>query len=352
MGRWTKEEHNLFLEGLRLHGKEWKSIADMIPTRTVVQIRTHAQKYFQKVAKNRQSSGSPVPNALVSTASNARMAAAAASIANTTSRGKDPSVLWALPSEFGGVAPAMNHASSSSGSGPSAPRATPSTGSGPGSRPRSTSASSGGSNGSGSRRRSGAAGSSHVPGTQSTALASAQLAGIDASRTGGPRKARSQSVSKASAQSAKPLATGAQHDASIAPARKIKIYSFDTPPSNGFRDDLRYVLDASPTSVSDLLRFEGTVLFPPFSVTHEEAPPRKRSRTQAAVSTTSSLQTAFVDTAEDEAAGEWLNSDEPTDNELADVDFSHHFASELLAIDGETFAVHDHNFALEDVAGW
>jgi SHAQKYF class myb-like DNA-binding protein len=51
-GRWTTEEHNLFLEGLRLHQKQWKSIADLVKTRTVVQIRTHAQKYFQKMEKS------------------------------------------------------------------------------------------------------------------------------------------------------------------------------------------------------------------------------------------------------------------------------------------------------------
>jgi hypothetical protein len=92
-GRWTKPEHEAFVEGLRLYGKEWKKVgvcctvfmcvvcvchgavgagalsptwlrrphpvfacmwqvAKLIPTRTVVQIRTHAQKYFQKLAKD------------------------------------------------------------------------------------------------------------------------------------------------------------------------------------------------------------------------------------------------------------------------------------------------------------
>ena len=50
-GRWTAEEHNVFLKGLRQHGKEWKKISEMIKTRTVVQTRTHAQKYFQKLSK-------------------------------------------------------------------------------------------------------------------------------------------------------------------------------------------------------------------------------------------------------------------------------------------------------------
>jgi SHAQKYF class myb-like DNA-binding protein len=53
-GRWTSEEHRLFLQGLEQHGKGWKKIASLIKSRTVVQIRTHAQKYFQKIAKARQ----------------------------------------------------------------------------------------------------------------------------------------------------------------------------------------------------------------------------------------------------------------------------------------------------------
>jgi len=53
-GRWTAEEHRLFLQGLEQHGKGWKKIASLIKSRTVVQIRTHAQKYFQKLSKARQ----------------------------------------------------------------------------------------------------------------------------------------------------------------------------------------------------------------------------------------------------------------------------------------------------------
>jgi SHAQKYF class myb-like DNA-binding protein len=51
VGRWTEEEHGTFLQGLKLHGKQWKTIATMIGTRTVVQVRTHAQKYFQKLER-------------------------------------------------------------------------------------------------------------------------------------------------------------------------------------------------------------------------------------------------------------------------------------------------------------
>jgi len=51
LGRWTPGEHKLFLDGLKLYDKQWKSIAEMIKTRTVVQVRTHAQKYFAKQKK-------------------------------------------------------------------------------------------------------------------------------------------------------------------------------------------------------------------------------------------------------------------------------------------------------------
>ena len=52
IGRWSEEEHKVFLEGLGKHGKQWKVIAGMIGTRTVVQVRTHAQKYFQRMERH------------------------------------------------------------------------------------------------------------------------------------------------------------------------------------------------------------------------------------------------------------------------------------------------------------
>jgi hypothetical protein len=36
---------------LKQYNKQWKQIAELVKTRTVVQIRTHAQKYFQKLEK-------------------------------------------------------------------------------------------------------------------------------------------------------------------------------------------------------------------------------------------------------------------------------------------------------------
>lgn len=48
-GRWTPEEQKLFLDGLMMYGKDWKRMAPLIKTRSLVQIRTHAQKVFKKL---------------------------------------------------------------------------------------------------------------------------------------------------------------------------------------------------------------------------------------------------------------------------------------------------------------
>ncbi|XP_062217526.1 protein REVEILLE 1-like [Phragmites australis] len=54
--KWTEEEHKRFLEALQLHGRAWRRIQGHIGTKTAVQIRSHAQKFFTKVV--RESSGS------------------------------------------------------------------------------------------------------------------------------------------------------------------------------------------------------------------------------------------------------------------------------------------------------
>ena len=78
VGRWTRLEHDLFLAGLRDHGKVWKKIAEMIRTRSVVQIRTHAQKYFLKLHRSLRQGGASAAAAVAEdTGSSTRKSTAA-----------------------------------------------------------------------------------------------------------------------------------------------------------------------------------------------------------------------------------------------------------------------------------
>lgn len=51
-GLWSGDEHDRFLEGLKLypHGP-WKKIACYVGTRSPRQVQTHAQKYYEKVGR-------------------------------------------------------------------------------------------------------------------------------------------------------------------------------------------------------------------------------------------------------------------------------------------------------------
>mmetsp|Transcript_20433 Transcript_20433/g.64246 ORF Transcript_20433/g.64246 Transcript_20433/m.64246 type:complete len:277 (+) Transcript_20433:155-985(+) len=51
-GRWSMAEHKRFVEGLQKFGRrKWIRIAEHVGTRTVIQVRSHAQKYFKKLRK-------------------------------------------------------------------------------------------------------------------------------------------------------------------------------------------------------------------------------------------------------------------------------------------------------------
>jgi SHAQKYF class myb-like DNA-binding protein len=53
IGRWTAPERYLFETLLEKYGKDWKKIGEHLKKRTAGQIRSHAQKYFEKIGKER-----------------------------------------------------------------------------------------------------------------------------------------------------------------------------------------------------------------------------------------------------------------------------------------------------------
>ena len=51
-GRWSHGEHEKFIQGMMKFGKNnWTAIANVVKTRTVVQVRTHAQKFYKRLKK-------------------------------------------------------------------------------------------------------------------------------------------------------------------------------------------------------------------------------------------------------------------------------------------------------------
>ncbi|KAI5077685.1 hypothetical protein GOP47_0007509 [Adiantum capillus-veneris] len=56
--RWTEDEHQKFLDALKSHGRAWRRIEEHIGTKTAVQIRSHAQKFFSKLEREASLGGS------------------------------------------------------------------------------------------------------------------------------------------------------------------------------------------------------------------------------------------------------------------------------------------------------
>ena len=52
--RWTDDEHERFLAALKLHGRAWRKIEEHVGTKSAVQIRSHAQKFFSKLQRETQ----------------------------------------------------------------------------------------------------------------------------------------------------------------------------------------------------------------------------------------------------------------------------------------------------------
>ncbi|XP_028773134.1 protein REVEILLE 6 isoform X2 [Neltuma alba] len=58
---WSEPEHDKFLEALQLFDRDWKKIEAFVGSKTVIQIRSHAQKYFLKVQKSGANEHLPPP---------------------------------------------------------------------------------------------------------------------------------------------------------------------------------------------------------------------------------------------------------------------------------------------------
>eukprot|EP00178_Gracilaria_changii_P026447 TRINITY_DN813_c1_g4_i1.p1 TRINITY_DN813_c1_g4~~TRINITY_DN813_c1_g4_i1.p1 ORF type:complete len:722 (-),score=103.23 TRINITY_DN813_c1_g4_i1:521-2557(-) len=58
---WSSEEHARFVQALKLYDRDWKKIETYIGTKTVLQIRSHAQKHFGKVTKYKTGEYIPPP---------------------------------------------------------------------------------------------------------------------------------------------------------------------------------------------------------------------------------------------------------------------------------------------------
>ena len=50
-GRWKKAEHDKFMKGLEKYGRDWVKVQKVVKTRSLAQVRSHAQKCFKNMSQ-------------------------------------------------------------------------------------------------------------------------------------------------------------------------------------------------------------------------------------------------------------------------------------------------------------
>lgn len=63
--QWTAEEHQSFLRAYEAHGKDWRKVKEEVGTRTITQVRSHAQKYFLKLKRHSKKAQTEQPFSLL-----------------------------------------------------------------------------------------------------------------------------------------------------------------------------------------------------------------------------------------------------------------------------------------------
>lgn len=74
-GHWSEAEHAKFVSALAVHGRDWVKVAYAVGSRTLAQVRSHAQKHFLKqkdLAQAPRVSGDPARAAIIARAVAAR----------------------------------------------------------------------------------------------------------------------------------------------------------------------------------------------------------------------------------------------------------------------------------------